>query len=81
MTVSVVLPEATSVVPVAFCTVATAWATVVGGRSLAVIAGVAVAADKCVKIKVNPGLSVLSPAAAVAGSGYYSGRSGDGYCK
>ncbi|WP_369043390.1 hypothetical protein [Streptomyces sp. Midd1] len=56
-------------------------AAVVGGRSLAVIAGVAVAADKCVKIKVNPGLSVLSPAAAVAGSGYYSGKSGDGYCK
>ncbi|MFC9279701.1 hypothetical protein [Streptomyces collinus] len=56
-------------------------AAVVGGRSLAAIAGVAVAADKCVKIKVNPGLAVLSPSAAVAGSGYYSGKSGDGYCK
>ncbi|MFB8122446.1 hypothetical protein ACFVG1_21555 [Streptomyces bacillaris] len=56
-------------------------AAVVGGRSLAAIAGAAVAADKCVKIKVNPGLAPLSPGAAVSGSGYYSGKSGDGYCK
>ncbi|WKD31146.1 hypothetical protein [Streptomyces xanthophaeus] len=56
-------------------------AAVVGGRSLAGFAGVAVATDRCVKIKVNPGLGVLSPAAALAGSGYYSGSGGDGYCR
>lgn len=56
-------------------------AAVIGGRSVAGIAGAAVAANKCIKIKVNPGLAVLSPSAAVAGSGYYSGKSGDGYCK
>lgn len=55
-------------------------AAVVGGRSLAGFAGVAVATDRCVKIKVNPSLTVLSPAAALAGSGYYSGSGGDGYC-
>ncbi|MFD0271355.1 hypothetical protein ACFVGY_33010 [Streptomyces sp. NPDC127106] len=56
-------------------------AAVVGGRSLAGIAGYAVATDQCVKFKVSPGLVPLSPAAAVAGSGTYSGSAGDGYCR
>lgn len=54
---------------------------VVGGRTLAGFAGVAVATDQCVKIKVNPSLAPLSMAGALAGSGYYKGSAGDGYCK
>ncbi|WP_162793307.1 hypothetical protein [Streptomyces globosus] len=56
-------------------------ATVVGGRSLAGVAGYAVATDQCVKFKVNPALAPLTPAAALAGSGIYSGSAGDGYCR
>ncbi|MEU4125890.1 hypothetical protein [Streptomyces virginiae] len=53
----------------------------VGGRSLAGIAGYAVATDQCIKFKVNPGLVPLSPALAVGGSGVYGGSAGDGYCR
>ncbi|MGW2275876.1 hypothetical protein [Streptomyces yangpuensis] len=56
-------------------------AAVAGGRSLAGIAGYAVATDQCIKFKVNPSLLPLSPAAAVAGSGTYGGSAGDGYCR
>ncbi|MFI8345643.1 hypothetical protein ACIF8W_37090 [Streptomyces sp. NPDC085639] len=56
-------------------------AAVVGGRSLAGIAGYAVATDQCIKFKVSPALAPLSPAAAVAGSGTYKGSAGDGYCR
>ncbi|MEV7914952.1 hypothetical protein [Streptomyces griseus] len=53
----------------------------VGGRSLATIAAGAAAVGKCIKFKVNPSLVLLSPAAAINGSGLYSGKAGDGYCK
>ncbi|MGW3580531.1 hypothetical protein ACWDM8_04315 [Streptomyces rubiginosohelvolus] len=53
----------------------------VGGRSLATIAGGAAAVGKCIKFKVNPSLAFLSPAAAINGSGLYSDKAGDGYCK
>ncbi|MER5417463.1 hypothetical protein [Streptomyces virginiae] len=56
-------------------------ATVVGGRSLAGIAGYAIATNQCIKFKVNPALVPLSPAAALAGSGTYKGSAGDGYCR
>uniref|UniRef100_UPI002F9129DB hypothetical protein n=1 Tax=Streptomyces virginiae TaxID=1961 RepID=UPI002F9129DB len=56
-------------------------AAIVGGRSLMGIAGYAAATGQCIKFKVNPALAPLSPAAAVAGSGTYSGSAGDGYCK
>ncbi|WP_189748156.1 hypothetical protein [Streptomyces nojiriensis] len=56
-------------------------AAVVGGRSLAGVAGYAVATDQCIKFKVNPALAPLSPAAALAGSGTYKGSAGDGYCR
>ncbi|MFD9478364.1 hypothetical protein [Streptomyces nojiriensis] len=32
-------------------------------------------------VKANPGPGVLSPAAALTGSGHYSGSGGDGYCR
>ncbi|MFC9817897.1 hypothetical protein ACFVJM_38280 [Streptomyces virginiae] len=53
----------------------------VGGRSIAGIAGYAVATDQCIKFKVNPGLAPLSPALAMSGSGVYGGSAGDGYCR
>ncbi|MFD7929602.1 hypothetical protein [Streptomyces sp. NPDC059742] len=56
-------------------------AAVVGGRSLAGIAGYAVATDQCIKFKVNPSLLPLSVPAAVNGSGTYKGSAGDGYCR
>lgn len=56
-------------------------AAVVGGRSVAGLAGYAVARDQCVKVKVTPQLVVLSPAAALAGTGTYGGSQGDGYCR
>lgn len=56
-------------------------AAIVGGRSLMGIAGYAAATGQCIKFKVNPSLAALSPAAAVAGSGTYSGSAGDGYCR
>ncbi|WP_031155363.1 hypothetical protein [Streptomyces erythrochromogenes] len=56
-------------------------AAVVGGRTLAGVAGYAVATDQCVKFKVYPGLAPLSPAAALSGSGVYGGSAGDGYCR
>ncbi|MFF2404450.1 hypothetical protein ACWCY1_25730 [Streptomyces goshikiensis] len=52
-----------------------------GGRTLAGVAGYAVATDQCIKFKVNPGLAPLSPGMALAGSGIYGGSAGDGYCR
>ncbi|MFE9469423.1 hypothetical protein ACFYNW_38630 [Streptomyces virginiae] len=53
----------------------------VGGRTLAGVAGYAVATDQCIKFKVYPGLAPLSPALALSGSGVYGGSAGDGYCR
>ncbi|MEC4576518.1 hypothetical protein [Streptomyces virginiae] len=53
----------------------------VGGRTLAGVAGYAVATDQCIKFKVYPGLAPLSPALALSASGVYGGSAGDGYCR
>ena len=48
--------------------------TVIGGRTLIAWAGIAVAANRCIKLKVGLTYYINSIA-------YYSGNEGDGYCR